>query len=78
MYIFFENNVIPSDKRAEIEDVLHHIAVGNKHYHWPDRPDEINILRELTGGRGSSQVFEVNVIWRNRKLLKVIKIYHIY
>jgi hypothetical protein len=90
-YVNFDDYIgSPLDEhaKAEIEDVLKRIEVGDKIYKikvnkdkiypwqskWRSKPKEIKVIRKLSGGRGSSEVFEVRVIWGDQNFLKVIKI----
>lgn len=76
MGVSFENNVVPDkEKKDKISHALQRIEVDNKDdYKWKSEPDEIEILRKLTGGRSSSEVFEVIVKRGKQELLQVIKI----
>jgi hypothetical protein len=73
MNVSFEIQLDEHDK-AEIDEVLHRIKVGDGYYNWQEEPDKIEVLRKLTGGRGASEVFEVSVTTGQQRVLKVIKI----
>lgn len=80
MYISFSSLVetsLDEHAQAEIKDVLHRIKrikVEGKYYDWPGAPDEIEVKKKLPGGKGSSEVFELEVIWRLQRFSRVIKI----
>jgi len=59
---------IPTDKRSEIRYVLQRIDWNR------EAPNKIEILRNLIGGRSSSDVLECRIRWGNSEFLKVVKI----
>jgi hypothetical protein len=62
------------DCPGELDDVLQRIPVGNEPGHWPNRPEEIQILQRLAGGRSGSEVLEAVVKHGSHEARKVIKI----
>jgi len=68
MHINFGNNIVPLEKQGEIEYILENIQ------NWRIKPDEIIFLRELAGGRSTSEVYELSVVRRNQKFLKILKV----
>ena len=74
MYVTFSDPGIPAERRAEIASVLRRICVGQGRGRWRNRPDEIVVMRRMTGGTGGSDVLVVVVRWQNHRRAQVIKI----
>src|SRR5215831_14211618 len=74
MYVTFSDPDIPADRRAEIASVLRRICVGPGRGRWRNKPDEIVVVRRMTGGTGGSDVLLVEVHWQNQRRAMVIKI----
>lgn len=68
-------NQLDEDKKIKIENILNRIQVGTDSYNWKkSKPNEIKIIKELTGGRGLSKVYEVQFKWKEQQFLGAIKI----
>lgn len=67
-------SLIAESEKAEIDEVLQRIAIGDGPGRWRERPEEIRILRRLAGGRSGADVFEATVHRGEQRSQKVVKV----
>jgi hypothetical protein len=73
VHVGFEREWTES-KRAEIDNALRRILVGDGNGHWHKAPDEITVQRPLRGGRSASEVLQVTVVRGYQRSMKVVKV----
>ncbi len=61
MDVIFNGEDFPRQERAELEDVLQRIAIGDKAGCWRESPDTILVRGRLTDGRSGCEVLEIVV-----------------
>ncbi len=74
MRVTFPEAGFSQRERDEIDDILYRICTGDGPGEWRSQPDEICVLKRLSGGRSGSQVLEVLAQRGNSKARKVIKL----
>src|SRR5260370_6772533 len=74
MRVVFKTPEISDDHRGEIDAVLQRIAEGPLPGQWRTRPDEIQIVAKLAGGRSGAEILEAVVIRGNQEAKKAIKL----
>ena len=74
MDVLFPETGFSAAEKGEIDDVLHRISIGELPGEWREWPDEVKILKRLSGGRSGSEVLEVVVKRGPQQARKVIKV----
>lgn len=74
MKVYFDCLNISNELKDEIDGVLHRIDVSGKKGCWESLPDEIRVLRKLSGGRSGCEVFQIEVKRDNKISYNVLKL----